>query len=264
MNIFLFSAILLFATMSALFVLAVRLKDNSIVDIAYGAVFVLLAWSAWTAFGAYEPRAFLMLALVTVWGIRLALHIAARKRGEKGEDFRYRKWRESWGETFYWRSFLQVFMLQGSVIFAVSLPVLLVVKDSGPGLGWLDITGTAVWAVGFFFEAVGDWQLLKFKRNTANSGKLIQHGLWKYTRHPNYFGEATLWWGVFLIALNVPFGYLSVISPLLIGFLLFKVSGIPMLEAKYEGRPDFEEYKKRTNALFPWFPRETKEGDDAR
>jgi steroid 5-alpha reductase family enzyme len=193
--------------------------------------------------------------LITFWGLRLAGHIFLRKLGESGEDFRYRQWREQWGKTFVWRSFLQIFMLQGTVVWLVSLPVLLVINQPGGALGIVDLLGVFIWLLGFSFEAIGDWQLLHFKRDTGNRGKVIQSGLWRYTRHPNYFGEATLWWGVFLIAFGSPLGWIAIFSPLLINFLLLKVSGIPMLEAKYQGNPEFEAYKNRTNAFFPWFPK---------
>jgi steroid 5-alpha reductase family enzyme len=149
-------------------------------------------------------------------------------------------------------------MLQGAVIFLVALPIQLVINTPGEPLGHLDRIGLLIWLFGFGFEAIGDWQLLQFKKDPENKGKIIQHGLWRYSRHPNYFGEAVLWWGIFLIALKAQYGILAIISPILIDFLLLKVSGIPMLEAKYEGNPDFESYKARTNAFFPWFP---KKGD---
>ncbi len=255
MNLFGLAIILLLVFMSLVFLLALRLEDNSIVDIAYGLAFVLVGWSAYLHSGSGHPRQLLLLGLVTLWGLRLAGHIFLRKQGEEGEDSRYRKWREDWGETFVWRSFLQIFMLQGGVILLVALPLLLVIRQPGGPLGWLDLLGALIWLVGFAFEALGDWQLLRFKQDPASRGKIMQYGLWRYTRHPNYFGEATLWWGVWLIALNVPYGIFAIVSPLLIDFLLLKVSGIPMLEAKYQGRPDFEDYKRRTNAFFPWFPK---------
>jgi steroid 5-alpha reductase family enzyme len=259
MNLFLFAALVLLAFMSAIFVAALRLADNSIVDVAYGAAFVLVGWSTFAVYGTEHPRPLLVLGLVTVWGVRLAVHIFLRKLGEDGEDPRYRKWREEWGDTFLWRSFLQIFMLQGAVVYVVALPVLLVVNRPGGALGPLDLLGVVVWLLGFLFEAAGDWQLLRFKRNPANKGHLIQRGLWRYTRHPNYFGEAVLWWGVFLVALGAPAGLLAIVSPLTIDYLLLKVSGIPMLEARYEGHPEFAAYKQRTNAFFPWFPRRSPE-----
>ncbi|MGD9342799.1 MAG: DUF1295 domain-containing protein [Desulfuromonadales bacterium] len=254
MNIFTFSIILLFVYMTTIFLFALWLKDNSIVDVAYGLAFALLGWIGLLVFGSGHTRQWLIVMLVTIWGLRLAGHIFLRKQGE-GEDFRYRQWRESWGKTFVWRSFLQVFMLQGMVIYLVALPVLLVINNPGGQIGFAGLAGVAVWMVGFVFEAIGDWQLLLFKKNPANKGKIIQHGLWRYTRHPNYFGEALLWWGVFLIALNAQYGIWAIISPLLIAFLLLKVSGIPMLEAKYQNNPEFIAYKARTNAFFPWLPK---------
>jgi steroid 5-alpha reductase family enzyme len=244
--------------MTLIFIVALWLKDNSIVDIAYGLAFVLVGWSGYLVYGSNHPRQFLILALITIWGLRLASHIFLRKRGEAGEDFRYRQWREEWGKTFVWRSFLQIFMLQGTVVFLASLPVLLVIRQPGGELGWLDLFGVLIWMVGLTFESLGDLQLLRFKQNPANRGHIIQSGLWRYTRHPNYFGEATLWWGIFLIALSSPGGWLAIISPLLIDFLLLKVSGIPMLEVKYQGNAEFEAYKNRTNAFFPWVPKTEK------
>jgi len=260
MNVFFLAGIELLIFMTLVFVLAQRMKDNSIVDIAYGLAFVLLSWTGVLVYGSSHPRQMLLLGLMTLWGVRLAGHISLRKQGEEGEDSRYRQWRESWGESFLWRSFLQIFMLQGAVVFFVALPILLVISQPGEGLGWLDLLGALVWLFGFAFEAIGDYQLLRFKQSTNKRGRFIQSGLWRTTRHPNYFGEATLWWGIFLIALNAPFGVIAIISPLLIDFLLLKVSGIPMLEAKYEGNPEFEAYKSRTNAFFPWFPRTEKGG----
>lgn len=255
MNLFLLAAAVLFLFMNAIFSLALRLKDNSIVDIAYGLAFVLVGWISYVFYGSAHPRQILILALVTLWGVRLAGHIYLRKQGESGEDSRYRQWRQEWGKTFVWRSYLQIFMLQGAVVFLVAMPVLLVMRQPGPALGLLDALGVILWLVGFFFEAVGDWQLLRFKRNPAHRGRIIQQGLWRYTRHPNYFGEATLWWGVLLIALPAPLGAVAVISPLLISLLLLKVSGIPMLEAKYRNHPEFAAYQQRTNAFFPWLPK---------
>jgi steroid 5-alpha reductase family enzyme len=254
MNVFFFSLIVLLIYMTTIFGLALWLKDNSIVDVAYGLAFVLTCSAAFLVYGDGHPRQWLVVSLITIWGLRLACHIFLRKQGE-GEDFRYRQWREEWGDTFIWRSFLQIFMLQGAVIFLVALPALLVIASPGEKLGAFDGAGLLVWLIGFSFEAIGDWQLLAFKRKPENHGKIIQSGLWNYTRHPNYFGEALLWWGLFLIALEVPYGAVAVLSPLLIDFLLLKVSGIPMLEAKYQNNPEFSAYKERTNAFFPWLPK---------
>jgi steroid 5-alpha reductase family enzyme len=259
MEIYLFPALILVLCMVALFLGALVVKDNSIIDIAYGPLFVLAGAVSYLGLAEGHPRQVLLMTMIGLWGLRLGTHIFLRKRGEQGEDPRYRQWRESWAKSFVWRSFLQIFMLQGAVIYLVGLPLLLVIDQPGGSLGVLDLLGGLIWLTGFLFEAVGDWQLLRFKRDPANRGKIMQQGLWRYTRHPNYFGEAILWWGVFLVACATPWGLLALVSPLLINFLLLKVSGIPMLEARYAGRRDFEAYRQRTNAFFPWFPQVRRE-----
>jgi len=249
------AALLLLIYMCCMFFVGLRTKDNSLVDIAYGPAFAVASWGAWlTSSAASHFRPLLLLVLVTLWGMRLGLHIGLRHRG-RGEDFRYRAFREAWGTTIVWRSFLQIYLLQGAVVFVVALPILLVIAEPGGGPRWKDLLGLLLFALGFFFEAVGDWQLTRFKRDPAHRGRIIETGLWRYTRHPNYFGEAVLWWGIFCIGLGSPVGVWGLLSPLTICFLLLKVSGIPMLEAKYEGNPQFEAYRARTNAFFPWFPK---------
>jgi steroid 5-alpha reductase family enzyme len=189
-----------------------------------------------------------------VWGTRLTLHIFFRNRG-RGEDFRYAKWRKEWGRRVVPRSFFQIFMLQGVFLVLIALPVVLANGSTGKNLMPLDVAGAAVWLVGFFFESVGDYQLSRFRKNPENRGRIMTGGLWRYTRHPNYFGEAAIWWGIFLIALSVRNGWLGIISPLTITFLLLKVSGIAMLEKKYVGNSEFAAYARRTSAFFPWFPK---------
>jgi steroid 5-alpha reductase family enzyme len=192
--------------------------------------------------------------LVTVWGVRLALHIGLRNLG-KGEDARYRKWREEWGKHFVLRSFLQIYILQGILLLVISIPVIRVVTAPDSPLTLMDFLGTTVWLIGFLFEAISDWQLLQYKKDPANKGKVITTGLWRYSRHPNYFGEVTLWWGIYLIALTLPNGWMTIIGPITITVLILGVSGIPMLEKKYEGNAEFNEYKRRTSAFFPLPPK---------
>jgi steroid 5-alpha reductase family enzyme len=240
--------------MSVIFMLAWIKKDNSIVDIAWGIGFILVAILTFFLEVGFEVRHILVTAMIFLWGARLALHIAIRKKG-KGEDFRYAKWRKDWGKWFLIRSFFQIYMLQGLFLLIIAYPVMLINHSEEPGIAFLDILGLIIWSTGFFFEAGGDYQLSKFKSNPENKGKIIRHGLWRYTRHPNYFGETTMWWGIFLLALSVNNGWTAIVSPLTITFLLLKVSGITMLEKKYVGNKEFEEYAKRTSALFPWFPK---------
>ena len=259
-SVFFSAALLIGAGMSVMAVIGLRQKDNSLVDIAYGPLFVLAGWGTWLAAGGVadiQPRPLLLLALVTVWGVRLGLHIGLRHRG-RGEDFRYRKFREEWGDTVVWRSLLQVYLLQGAVVLVIATPILLAIADPGESLGAVDGIGALLFAAGFLCEAVSDWQMAAFKRKAGNRGRLIDSGLWRYSRHPNYFGEALLWWGIFLIGLGAGNGWYGLVSPLTIAFLLLKVSGIPMLEAKYRDNPEFAAYVARTSAFVPWFPR--KEG----
>ena len=173
---------------------------------------------------------------------------------KRGEDFRYAAWRARWGRWFVLRSYIQIYLLQGSFLLVISLPILLA-RRPGPGLGLLDLAGVMVWLAGFGFEAAADAQMGRFKRDPGNRGRIITTGLWRYSRHPNYFGEALMWWGLALIALSVPSGWPGLLGPLTITFLLRFVSGVPLLERKYEGRPDFQEYARRTNAFVPWFPK---------
>jgi steroid 5-alpha reductase family enzyme len=240
--------------MSLIFVLACIKKDNSIVDVAWGIGFILVAVLTFFLEAKFTIRHILVTALVLAWGSRLAIHIAKRNKG-RGEDFRYAQWRKDWGKWFFIRSFFQVYMLQGLFLLITAYPVMLINHSKETGIVLLDVIGVIVWLKGFFFEAVGDYQLSKFKRNAGNKGKIMTRGLWRYTRHPNYFGETAMWWGIFLMALSVRYGWTAIVSPLMITFLLLRVSGITMLEKKYVGNKEFEEYAKRTSAFFPWFPK---------
>lgn len=253
-NLILYSAIAIFLYMTSVFTIAQIKKDNSIVDIAWGPGFILVSLLTFFMSQEYMFRQILVCVLVVLWGTRLALHITVRKRG-KGEDFRYARWRRDWGKWFFLRSLFQIFLLQGIILLVIAYPIILINHLSRGGITILDIIGALVWLTGFSFEAIGDYQLLRFKRLPENKGKIITRGLWKYTRHPNYFGETLIWWGIFLIALSVREGWTAVISPLLITFLLLRVSGVTMLEKKYADNKDFEDYAKRTSPFIPWFPK---------
>lgn len=254
LKIMIAEAVIVTLYMTCWFAVAVRKGRNDLADIAWGGGFILVALSSLALHGAVTPRSALVSGLVVIWGTRLAVHIGLRNRG-KPEDARYRKWREEWGEHVLLRSFLQIFLLQGCLLLVISIPVILVNLSPPEPLAWLDVLGLLVWLTGFLFEAEGDFQLVLFKRNPAHKGKIMTTGLWRYTRHPNYFGEVTLWWGIYLIALSVPHGWLTVVGPLTITILILKVSGIPMLEKKYEGNAEFQEYKRRTSAFWPLPPK---------
>jgi steroid 5-alpha reductase family enzyme len=242
--------------MLAVWLLSVLKGDVSIVDIFWGLGFVLIASVSAALGDGYRGRCALITLLTTVWGLRLSLYLLWRNWG-RGEDFRYRAMRRHHGERFWWVSLCTVFALQGVLMWVVSLPVQVAQTAAEPGrFTVLDGAGALVWAIGLTCEAVGDWQLAHFKGDPANRGKVMNRGLWRYTRHPNYFGDAVVWWGLFLIAAATPGGWWTVVAPLVMTGLLRRVSGVPMLErALVKNRPEYAEYIRRTNAFVPWFPR---------
>jgi steroid 5-alpha reductase family enzyme len=248
------AAVAVFFYMTILFVIAVFKKDNSIADIGWGLGFTIVALLTFFLQHGFTARHLLVTALVVIWGMRLAIHIYVRHRG-RGEDPRYAAWRKEWGNWVHVRSFFQVFMLQGLLLLAISYVVILINSSSQKGLSFLDICGLVVWVIGFLFESIGDFQLKKFIGNEQNRGRILTTGLWRYTRHPNYFGEATMWWGIFLIALSVPYGWTAIISPAVITFLLLRVSGVILLEKEFTDNEEFKEYKRKTSAFIPWFPK---------
>jgi steroid 5-alpha reductase family enzyme len=236
------------------FAASLVLKRNDVADVAWGGGFIVAALAALISSGAATDRAVLVIVLVIIWGLRLALHIGMRNRS-KGEDARYRKWREEWGRYATVRSFFQIFILQGVLLLVISLPVIRVITAPDTLLTLMDFLGSIVWLIGFLFEAISDWQLQQYKKDPAHKGTVITTGLWRYSRHPNYFGEVTLWWGVFLLALAAPDGWMTIIGPITITALILGVSGIPMLEKKYEGNSEFRAYKRKTSAFFPLPPK---------
>ena len=262
MNFFLMLALILLGYMTLWFVVSILKKRNDVADVAWGFGFVLLAWVGLIVSHTVHIRGIVVALLVSIWGLRLAWHIARRHRG-KPEDYRYAKWRTEWGQWFLLRSYGQVYFLQGFLLFLVATPVLFIMWNGGQSflfgneypLGWMDLVGLAVWLVGFYFEVVGDAELTRFIKDPANQGHLMQSGLWRYTRHPNYFGEVTLWWGISIMALSVPYGFFGIVGPLTITFLILKVSGVPLLEKKMEEHPEFPAYRNRTSMFFPLPPK---------
>lgn len=253
-NYFSILAGVLFVYMNLWFIFSLMRKRNDVADVAWGLGFVLLAWVSFFIGGYASAVGFVVSMLVTVWGIRLAWHIHTRNAG-KAEDYRYVEWRRTWGKWFYVRSYAQVYLLQGLLLYLVVFPVLVINKSPDVTLGTFGIVGLVVWMIGFFFEAVGDRQLATFIKDPTNKGKLMTKGLWAYTRHPNYFGEVTEWWGIWLMTLSTPLGLPALIGPLTITFLILKVSGIPMLEKKMAEHPDFGEYAKRVSVFIPMPPK---------
>lgn len=258
LSIFFPSAVLIFIYFTIFFITVQIIKNNSIVDIGWGFGFILVTLFTFIFSEVITARSILVSVLVITWGSRLSYYILKRNWG-KPEDFRYAKWRREWGKWIYIRGFFQIFMLQGLFLLIISSPVILINHSQQQGLQLLDYLGTIIWITGFLFESVGDYQLAQFIKKPKNKGNIMKYGLWKYTRHPNYFGEATMWWGIYIIALSLPRGFWLVISPLTITLLLLFVSGVPMLEKKFADNPKFQEYARETSKFFPWFPKSTKE-----
>lgn len=250
------------AYMTCWYIASLVKKNMSIVDIAWGLGFVLIAWLSHALAPSKTLLVGFIAVLITIWGLRLALHIGKRNHG-KGEDPRYQKWRKDWGNTILWRSFLQVFVLQGIMMFVVASPVILLAAMRGnpnallvdPSRASLIMVGFFLWVMGFLFEVIGDRQLKKFIANPANKGRLMMKGLWSITRHPNYFGEASMWWGIWLMTFAMTGAWWTVASPVLITYLLRFVSGVTMTERRWAQKPDFPAYKARVNAFIPWFPK---------
>jgi steroid 5-alpha reductase family enzyme len=251
------SALVIFGIMTLLWLLSLALRDSSIVDPFWGTGFVIANWVyfALTPDG-FPARKWLISILVTIWGLRLSFYLLWRNWG-KGEDFRYRKWREEAGAKWWWQSFFRVFVLQGLLMWVISAPLLAAQFSPTPArLTALDFAAILLWAVGFFFEAVGDLQLARFKANPANKGKVLTTGVWRYTRHPNYFGDATQWWAYYLVAAAASGGFWTIFSPVIMTVLLLRVSGVTLLEKTLTTtKPGYKEYVERTSAFIPWVPR---------
>ena len=241
---------------TVLWAVSVAVRDTSIVDIFWGSGFVVVAWVALVLADGSDDRGLLLALLVTIWGLRLSGYLAWRNLG-KGEDYRYAEMRRRHGERWPLRSLVVVFWLQGALLWVVALPVPVAMNDPTPaGLGALDWAGAAVWAVGLFFEAVGDAQLARFKADPANRGKVMDRGLWRYTRHPNYFGDFCVWWGIWLVAVASGSAWWTAVGPLVMSVLLIRVSGAALLERSLAHRREgYAEYIARTSGFFPRSPR---------
>lgn len=256
MTLFLQASLLILVLVSLLWIWSIFLKNVSIVDIFWGIGFVVV--NAFYLFMSDEinARKILISSLVSIWGLRLAIYLAIRNIG-KGEDFRYQEFRKNYGpKRYWWFSFFQTFLLQGVLIMIISLPLLGIHSSTNSGeLNILDYLGITVWLIGFAFEAGGDFQLARFKRDAANKGKVLNTGFWKYTRHPNYFGDSAVWWAyaIFSIAAG---SYWQIIGSVIMTLLIIKISGVALLEKTLnDTKPQYREYIEKTNSFFPWFPK---------
>jgi steroid 5-alpha reductase family enzyme len=238
-----------------MFIIAQIKNNNSLVDIGWGLGFILVVVHGLITVQNPTIQAYVISGLVILWGLRLFLYISIRNF-KKPEDYRYQDMRKKWGNNHpRIQAFFKVFMIQGVFMFIISAPIHFVfISVESVDLAWI-IIGIVLFLIGFYFEAVGDIQLRKFISNPTNKGRIMQSGLWRYTRHPNYFGETVMWWSIFIIIVSVDWGFISIIGPLTITYLLVFVSGVPLLEKKYASKPDFIEYSKKTSMFFPWFPK---------
>jgi steroid 5-alpha reductase family enzyme len=239
----------LFSLLTLLWLISLKAKDSSIVDIFWGLGFVFMAWML----NSFTFKSILVATLVSLWGIRLSGWLAMRNLG-KGEDKRYTAMRAKWGSKWPLYSLFIVFYFQGILMCIVSLPVQQVVTSMDSLIGPWDILATMVVLTGIIFESVADWQLKAFKSKPENKGQVITIGLWKYSRHPNYFGDFVVWWGFFCFAVSIG-AYWTAIGPAVMSVLLMHVSGVTLLEQTMKSRPGYAEYIARTNAFFPWKPK---------
>lgn len=250
------SAAIAAAFMTGAWVFSLLKKDMSVVDGFWGLGFIAIAAHWFYRLDEASIRQFAVVYLVTLWGLRLAAHIFIRSIG-KPEDPRYTAFRADWKENTWWISYFKVFLLQAGLSLVIALPVIMVLGDNSPTFTAVNGIGILLWFLGFAFETTADFQLSRFKKNPANKGKVMNGGLWYFSRHPNYFGEVCVWWGIFLVSVGTHFWYISILGPALITFLLLRVSGITMMEKRYVGNDAYAQYKQNTSPFFPWWPRKS-------
>ncbi|MGQ1787172.1 MULTISPECIES: DUF1295 domain-containing protein [unclassified Saccharicrinis] len=255
-TLFFQASLLIWLLVTLLWIWSVIIKNVSIVDLFWGFGFVVInTFYVWMT-GEVNPRKILIFTLVTLWGLRLSVYLAFRNIGQ-GEDFRYQEFRRKYGaERYWWFSYFQTFILQGVLMMIVSLPLLGVSSGTGSGeLNLLDYAGIVLWCIGFVFEAGGDYQLSRFKSDAANKGKVLNTGLWKYTRHPNYFGDSAVWWSYALFSVAAG-SYWQIVGSVIMTWLIIRVSGVAMLEKTLQhSKPEYQEYIDKTSSFFPWFPK---------
>lgn len=244
--------------MSLVFLVARAIGRYDLVDAAWGSSFVIIALTSFFLQPGEKMELdlqALVTALVVVWGGRLTWHILRRIKHTDSEDPRYVALRKTWRGSVAFNVYTRIYLMQAILALLICIPVIHINLFADNGITGLAWAGVVVWLIGFLFESVGDTQLRNFVGQPANKGKIMNRGLWRYSRHPNYFGELTQWWGIFLMSLTTPFGWIGIIGPVLISYLILFVSGIPLNEKRFEGRPGWKAYKERTNALIPWSPR---------
>jgi steroid 5-alpha reductase family enzyme len=231
-------------------------KNVTIADSLWGLGFMIIAWRTFYVTDGYIGRKIMILTLVSIWGLRLFLYITKRGIG-KGEDPRYGEWRKQYGRNFWLVSLFKVFLVQALFMWMISLSLQFGQIASSPDyLTFLDFTGMAIWIIGFLCESFADLQLSRFLADPKNKGRIMNQKLWKYSRHPNYFGESTMWWGIYIIACSTSGGVFTFISPVLITYTLLRLTGVTLMEkTRFGDNPEYKEYVRRTSSFIPWFPK---------
>jgi len=255
-QIYLIALVVILMMMTFLWLISIRLRNVSIVDLFWGFGFVLTTIVYFLKTDGYESRKILLLTMVIIWGLRLSIYLAWRNIG-KGEDFRYQNFRKDYGQhSYWWISFFQTFLLQGLLMWLISAPLLgAQFYSNNDTLGLFDFIGVFIWVIGFVFEAGGDIQLTRFKSNPLNKGKVMNRGFWHYTRHPNYFGDAAVWFAYGLICISAG-SYFPIFGSVLMTAIIIKVSGVALLEKTLSTtKPGYRQYIETTSAFFPWFPK---------
>lgn len=254
LQVFLLSAGVSFVYVFLVWIESLVRKDAKVSDTTWGLGFVIVAVCSLYLGSNFLPKQILVTTLIFLWGLRHSFHVYLRSRW-RGEDWRYDKLRKDLGDDFNMKSFVRIFMLRGLFMIVISTPVIFINSSPEGLVSGLCLIGAAIWTVGFFLEAVADHQLIIFKLNPVNKNKIMKSGLWRFSRHPNYFGEVMMWWGIFIIALSDLKGLFTIVGPLAVMFLVLRMSGISLLEEKYRDNKEFQEYKKATSTFFPWFPK---------
>lgn len=250
LNAYQLSAISILIFIILIFIVAQIKNDNSKIDIGWGTGFIVSAFAM--LFLNINLKLIFVFLILFIWGSRLSIYIYIRSKG-KPEDFRYTEMRKNWGSRQKFNAFYRVFLLQAVLMYIVNLPIISAFHKGQAEFSPVNVAGLIIFVVGFLFETTADLQMYRFKKEESNKGKIIKSGLWKYSRHPNYFGEMILWWGIYLFTFQTETFWWTIISPALISFLLLKVSGVPMLEKKFEKNPEWEIYRENTPAFFPSF-----------
>jgi steroid 5-alpha reductase family enzyme len=245
------SVLAIFVLVTFLYFISRIINRVDIIDIGWGIGFLIIAVLALIFSDKFYFKQIILLTMIFIWSMRLSIYLFLRIKQSSEEDHRYQEFRKSWKGNFKIQSYFKIFIFQGILILLISLPILIVNSSPSKTFNLIDFFGVSIWFIGFVIESISDYQLASFKKQKSNKGKIMNKGLWKFSRHPNYFGEILLWWGIFLLTLTNAGWYIALISPLLISYLIIKVSGIPLAEKSLKQKDGFKEYASKTSILIP-------------